>query len=1265
MKRKEILLIALKFGFYLFANVVNVNAQNISQPAFKQIEIVKTDGIKQPELLYTLDINKKTTIIEYIDGLARPIQNILQKGSPNQKDIVQPIAYDQSGRNSTQYLPFVAGSTDGTFKPNSLNLQQAFYQNGNSDKIVDDVKPYFQKVYENSPMQRILKQGNLGDGFQPNQRSKSASFRTNVASDNVRVWKADGTSSVFYSPSSLQVSESVDEDGNKSLVFTDKVGRVILQRIQADNIVNGVSRPFLETYYIYNDVGRLKFMISPKAVAQMQTTGVWNLTGNLLNELVFSYVYDELGRVVEQKVPGAAATFIIYDDADRPILIQDANLRANNKWYYKKYGNKQQPISEGIYTNTTYTTRATMQAYVSSLKLNNRNWEERAAGTTFGYSNQIFPTTNVEELIYYYYDDYDFNKDGVQDFSYQSQLLEGEVASSNNVKGYLTGIKKKIVSGTTWLTKVYFYDKKGNQIQELGNNQMFATVADSKTVVKDFTGKILRSKTVKASSSSSKTTVLTTLNYDHSDRLKVISESYNGAAPIQLAAYEYNELGQLIKKSLHALGGTVATKDHIELSAADNVASGQSKVIVAAKSILLKNGFVAAQGSLFTAKINPGYLQSVDYRYDIQGRLTSINNSSLSVDNKNDDTDDLFGMEIFYNGIDNGIGNTAYFNGRISGIKWRTKTPLENNPKEASYRYNYDKVGRLVNASYLDRASGGTWGNAGAFDEKGISYDENGNIVSLTRNVMLNGNISAMDNLVYTYQGNQLTNVSDGASASQGFKNLTGSNAAYNYTSSGNLSADPKKGISIEYNILNKDEKIIVSSVAGRFIKYSYDGAGILLSKQIYDGNVLKTTTNYSDGFVFENGTLAYFRMPEGRVRNTGAGLKPEYMLTDYQGNVRVSFEEKDGKAIVRQDNGYYPFGLLMPGNTVPSQPNKNLYNGGSEWQNDFADLPDYYKTHFRNYDAAIGRFIGVDSRANENPFVTPYHYGLNNPVFYNDPLGDKEFPLRELSILWNSPYGGTYSGGGGGGGGGGSTSFFNSHADAFQFGASQMDNFGSWGMFGFANDFKSAAKIFNSKVRVDKRVDGRQDFIVMATWYRDAEGNAIEKDGTSASMTLVDLRQNVNMISDQSSSFIDNNWKDVAFLANDLIQSFVNRNTTLAISEGYSLAKATAFLPLGLHLRIGTKSLSFIAKTGGVAAKAAPVVAVAGVIVNVASNKQFTAGDLYQSVTTAASIVPGWGLVVGGGTLALEGISYYTTGRSVADNINLQFGGGVIYSWK
>nr|WP_199082473.1 hypothetical protein [Pedobacter sp. ASV19] len=38
-------------------------------------------------------------------------------------------------------------------------------------------------------------------------------------------------------------------------------------------------------------------------------------------------------------------------------------------------------------------------------------------------------------------------------------------------------------------------------------------------------------------------------------------------------------------------------------------------------------------------------------------------------------------------------------------------------------------------------------------------------------------------------------------------------------------------------------------------------------------------STDYIDGFVYENGVLAYFSMPEGRVRNTGTELKPEYMI--------------------------------------------------------------------------------------------------------------------------------------------------------------------------------------------------------------------------------------------------------------------------------------------------------------------------------------------------------------------------------------------------
>jgi uncharacterized pyridoxamine 5'-phosphate oxidase family protein len=123
--------------------------------------------------------------------------------------------------------------------------------------------------------------------------------------------------------------------------------------------------------------------------------------------------------------------------------------------------------------------------------------------------------------------------------------------------------------------------------------------------------------------------------------------------------------------------------------------------------------------------------------------------------------------------------------------------------------------------------------------------------------------------------------------------------------------------------------------------------------------------------------------------------------------------------------------------------------------------------------------------------------------------------------------------------------------------------------------------------------------------------------------------------------------------------------NTTLAISEGYNLAKSTVFLPLGLATRTSTGALSALSKTGALLAKAAPWVAAGSIGINIAVNKQVTAGDVYQSIVTVASLAPGWGLIVGGGALLLEGGSYLLTGKSVSDNINSHLNGGVIYSWK
>lgn len=139
------------------------------------------------------------------------------------------------------------------------------------------------------------------------------------------------------------------------------------------------------------------------------------------------------------------------------------------------------------------------------------------------------------------------------------------------------------------------------------------------------------------------------------------------------------------------------------------------------------------------------------------------------------------------------------------------------------------------------------------------------------------------------------------------------------------------------------------------------------------------------------------------------------------------------------QENGYYPFGLEMK--AVSSQAAMKIqtnykFNGGINLESSF-DV-DYYETYFRNYDAQIGRFTGIDALAEKSFTQTTYQYASNNPLLFNDPWGLKDdLPQQDYSAFWDNllstldlyEYGGSWTATGGGGGtyNGG----YNSNADA------------------------------------------------------------------------------------------------------------------------------------------------------------------------------------------------------------------------------------------
>jgi RHS repeat-associated protein len=95
-------------------------------------------------------------------------------------------------------------------------------------------------------------------------------------------------------------------------------------------------------------------------------------------------------------------------------------------------------------------------------------------------------------------------------------------------------------------------------------------------------------------------------------------------------------------------------------------------------------------------------------------------------------------------------------------------------------------------------------------------------------------------------------------------------------------------------------------------------------------------------------------------------------------------------KGKVLQEDHYYPFGLNISAlsSTAPlSKPNRFLYNEGSERVTDFG--LHIYETQFRVLDPVLGRWWQIDPASEIMEDQSPYVSMDNNPILFNDPLGD------------------------------------------------------------------------------------------------------------------------------------------------------------------------------------------------------------------------------------------------------------------------------------
>jgi RHS repeat-associated protein len=81
-----------------------------------------------------------------------------------------------------------------------------------------------------------------------------------------------------------------------------------------------------------------------------------------------------------------------------------------------------------------------------------------------------------------------------------------------------------------------------------------------------------------------------------------------------------------------------------------------------------------------------------------------------------------------------------------------------------------------------------------------------------------------------------------------------------------------------------------------------------------------------------------------------------------------------------------------MPAFVLPTEDKPMAYKykyNGKEFQDELG--LNFYDYGARNYDPAIGRWMNVDPLAEQAPDWTPFRYGFNNPLRYNDPTGLSE----------------------------------------------------------------------------------------------------------------------------------------------------------------------------------------------------------------------------------------------------------------------------------
>ncbi|WP_026897959.1 DUF6443 domain-containing protein [Daejeonella oryzae] len=729
--------------FFQLFNFYFVHAQSLDQN-YVRIRIPLTQISDELSLnTNSAEIDKVSTTIQYIDDLGRPLQNLILKGSPNYNDIVQPYAYDAFGREQYKYLPYSSNINNGSYKSDALEINtglRAFYNSSNPG-VKPISTPFAETRFENSLLNRVKEQGYPGNEWQPGNRTSNSGrtvlteYLSNTNSAGiypVRFYSANpvtvsgnehhralgGTG--YYSANELFLTIIKDENwinGRAGIVeeYKDKDGKIVLKRTWQSETTK------LSTYYIYDDLGNLSFVLPPGVNPDNNS----NPISSVIDDFAFQYRYDGWNRLIEKKSPGKGWEYIVYNKLDQVVATQDQVQLAKKQWSFTKYDALGRLVMSGWWDNGNIAiNRRNLQALIDNESL---LWESRLSSGE--YANNSWPMNAVNFYTVNYYDNYTVPGFPVN-YSFTNY---SENAQSLQVKGLLTVSKNWSSNSSTTLWSVYYYDQYGRVIQNhIGHHLVGKDVTN---YIYNFIGQVIKTQRDHTGPSGQSLSILNNYFYDHQGRLISNKQKTGTDAEVILFQNTYNELGQVIDKKLHSLDA------------------------------------------------GANFLQSIDYRYNARGWLNNINNSSLNIQpGVNDDSNDQFGMEINYQNalltqFNGNIGQMTWKTSRILSPKLSydfrydklnrliEAVSTSNGVKDGSYSeyIQYDVMGNIQSLGRYGKINNKQQIDSLRFIYSGNRYIRIDDVSSSSEKVMgFNDPVQSASEYTYDANGNQKTDMNKG-----------------------------------------------------------------------------------------------------------------------------------------------------------------------------------------------------------------------------------------------------------------------------------------------------------------------------------------------------------------------------------------------------------------------------------------------------------------------------------------------------------------------